>query len=510
MQLIGSLTRAEKRHFRLMAKRNQNSEDILFLQLFDLLDKQKTYDEPYILNRLPNIKKRQLSNIKAHLYKQLLMSLRLLAKNQNVDIQVREQIDYAQVLYDKGLYRQALDVLNRTKIKAYKTKRFKLVQEIVEFEKLLEGQYVTQSIENRSEELANESSRISEMNTREYEFSNLSLRLYGFYLKFGYVKNEKDHLMVREFFQSKLPRYNVNELTFFEKLYLYQSHVWYYHMTQEFPLCYKYAQLWLELFHEAPEMMELEMPLYLKSMHNLLNSLFNLWQYDKFSEVLGELQSVPERFDLGQHKNTESLYHLYSYIHRIKQHYMQGTFAEGTTLVPELMKTIEEDRYNWDHHRVMVFYYRIACLYFGCGNNDETINYLNLIINEKTPNYRGDIQVFARILRLIAHYELGNVRLIEYQVKSVYRFMGKMEDLHAVQREIFKFLRKLPRIHEYELRDEFIQLRNRLERTKNLPYELRPYLYLDITSWLEAKINNTTVEAVIQDKFEKGIAPAEA
>ncbi len=36
IQLINSLTRAEKRHFRLFVKRNQASEDILFLQLFDV------------------------------------------------------------------------------------------------------------------------------------------------------------------------------------------------------------------------------------------------------------------------------------------------------------------------------------------------------------------------------------------------------------------------------------------------------------------------------------------
>ena len=108
IQLINSLTRAEKRHFRLFVKRNQASEDILFLQLFDFLEKRNDYDEELILKRLPGIKKRQLSNLKAHLYKQLLISLRLLATKNAADIQIRELLDYARVLYDKGLYRQSL------------------------------------------------------------------------------------------------------------------------------------------------------------------------------------------------------------------------------------------------------------------------------------------------------------------------------------------------------------------------------------------------------------------
>ena len=52
IQLIKSLTRAEKRHFRLFVGRNQASDEILFLQLFDVLDKYKEYDEEMILRKL--------------------------------------------------------------------------------------------------------------------------------------------------------------------------------------------------------------------------------------------------------------------------------------------------------------------------------------------------------------------------------------------------------------------------------------------------------------------------
>ena len=162
---------------------------------------------------------------------------------------------------------------------------------------------------------------------------------------------------------------------------------------------------------------------------------------------------------------------------------------------------MEEDPYNWDGHRVLVFYYRIACLYFGSGDNASAIDYLNLIINQKNPDYREDIQCFARILNLIAHFELGNSQLVEYQVKSVYRFLAKMEDLHAVQREIFRFLRKIPRIKESELEQEFISLRNTLAEQENAPFERRPFLYLDIISWLESKIRHKPVQEIIREKF---------
>ena len=49
---------------------------------------------------------------------------------------------------------------------------------------------------------------------------------------------------------------------------------------------------------------------------------------------------------------------------------------------------------------------------------------------------RTDLQCYARLLHLIAHYELGNYDLLEYLFKSVYRFMAKMENLSVVEEEI--------------------------------------------------------------------------
>ena len=503
IQLIRSLTRAEKRHFRLFVRRNQSSDEILFLQLFDVMDRHKEYDEGLILRKLPAIKKSQLSNLKAHLYKQLLTSLRLLNKNYNEDIQIRETIDYARVLYNKGLYRQSLDILDKAKARALKFKFSSQALEIVEFEKLIEGQYITRSIEGRAEELTESSIHLNRINEQTHLFSNLALQLYSLYIKVGYVRNEKDHFFVKEFFQSHLPAVRFEDLEFWGKVYFCQSYVWLYHMTHDFRLSYRYAQKWVDLFDDNEDMISLNLPLYLKGVHNLLGSLFNTMYYDRFVEVLNMLEKLPDRFPIKQEKNTEGLYLLFRYVHSIEKHYLEGTFTEGLSLVPEIIELIESDEYNWDHHRELIFYYRIACLYFGSGDNGRAIDYLNLIINQRNPDYREDIQAFARILNLIAHFELGNAQLVEYQVKSVYRFLAKNKDLQEVQREIFRFLRKTPKMRASELKKEFVRLKEKLVKLENDPFQRRPFLYLDIISWLESKIEDRNVQDIIREKFLK-------
>ncbi|MDP4247215.1 MAG: hypothetical protein Q8932_15345, partial [Bacteroidota bacterium] len=85
-QLVKSLEKSEKRNFKLYVKRNSTSEDLKIIQLFDALDKMEGYDEEQLLKRNKSIKKQQLSNAKAHLYRQILSSLRLIHNEENIDI----------------------------------------------------------------------------------------------------------------------------------------------------------------------------------------------------------------------------------------------------------------------------------------------------------------------------------------------------------------------------------------------------------------------------------------
>jgi len=88
-QLIHSLEKAEKRHFKLYIKRSSTKEDLKIVQLFDALDKLNDYDEKALLKKLPGIEKPQLSNLKTHLYKQILASLRLLKSADSIDLQTQ-------------------------------------------------------------------------------------------------------------------------------------------------------------------------------------------------------------------------------------------------------------------------------------------------------------------------------------------------------------------------------------------------------------------------------------
>lgn len=500
-QLIKSLSKAEKRTFKIYALRN-STDDAKFIQLFDAIDKAKEYDEDYIITKITDLKKSQLSNLKAHLYKQILTSLRLSYINHNIDIQIREQIDYARILYDKGLYKQSLKILEKVKALSYQHYRITLTTEILGFEKLIESQYITRSLRNRADQLIEETEESVRSVDRYHALSNLSLRLYGIYIKAGHVRSEQDFDITEKFFSKALENINLEGIGFFDKHYLNVSYAWYSLIVQDFLMQYRYAQKWVEHFRKNPEMLELESIWYLKGVHVLLEALFILGHYEKHEEEVRKLKEFLDNPPSRSNENLQTLGFQYYYTSLINQHFISGTFTQGLSIVPELTKEIDKFESRIDPHRILVFYYKIACLYFGAGKFEDAISYLNKIINYPDPRLREDIHCFARILNLISHFELGNQSLLDYQVRSTYRFIIKMNDLNSVQEEILKFIRNLTSTNPKELRNKFRELREKLLEIQKKPYQRRAFLYLDIISWLESKIDNKPVQEVIKSKFK--------
>jgi len=502
-QLVKSLEKSEKRNFKLYVKRNTDSEELKIIQLFDALDKMSDYDESQILKRAKSIKKQQLSNIKANLYKQILSSLRLIKEEDNIDIRLHEQMDHARILFNKGLYLQSLKLLERLKETARAYQQLTFLQQALFFEKKIETLYITRSMQDRADRLTDESEAVNEQLTLVNNLSNLALQLYSWYIKHGHARNEKDLKSAKSFFDKHLPPGTNQASGFYEQLYLYQAYVWYAFIRQDFEEYYTYSKRWVSLFADFPGLLKVETANYIKGMHNLMSAEFALLNEEQLAASIKQFEAFVKQKYLEENENNRILAYQYLYTARLNLYFLRGTFTKGLRLVPFLEDMLKEYGLYLDTHRVLVFYYKIASLYFGSGNNEKAIDYLNRIINQK-GDLRTDLQGYARLLHLIAHYELGNFELLEYLIKSVYRYMAKMGNLSKVEEEIFDFLRRSFHVGAHALKPEFEKLLGKLRKYEGNPLEARTFAYLDVISWLESKISGVHVQDVIREKFLLG------
>ena len=500
--LVKSLTKSEKRQFKLYAGRLGGNSEKNFIALFSVLDKLEVFDEKQILSKT-NIKKQQLSNSKAHLYRQILVSLKLNPIHQNAKTQVREQLDFATILYNKGLHKQSLKVLDKAKGIAISNEDNNLAFSIIELEKVVESQYITRSLSSRADDLILQSKELGKKTLMLSKLSNLSLQLYSMLLKKGYVSNDKDFEEIQFFFKSSLPEYEFKNLGLIERLYLYKAYLWYSFIVQDLVSSYRYAQKWVDLFYYNPELKKTNPVFYLKGINYLLESLFLIQHLTKFKSTLNFFEEELNNQKFLLNENTESLAFLYLYLNKINLYFLEGNFNLGMGLIPEVIDEIDNHRSKIDDHHVMVFYYKFASLYFGASQYEKCIYYLEKIIRNKQLGMREDLLCFTRILNLVAHYEAGIDQNLEVLIKSTYKFLMRMNELHLVQQKFISFLRNLSNIYPHELKNAFKNLHRELKVFENHPFEKRSFMYLDIISWLESKIDNVSVESIIKKKSKQ-------
>lgn len=497
--LIQRMSKAEKRNFKLYATRLSGNQEAKFVSLFDVLDALEEYDEAKILQRCP-IKKEQLPNMKAHLYKQILVSIRLLDVQHTIPMQLREQMDFARILYDKGLFRQSAKILDKAKETAIYYEQHTQAIDIIEFQKKLETLSISKGMGGRSEAV---SKQVAELCTRIRninELSNIASQLYGLYLQLGYARTQKDLDMIMQVFAPTLSKYDVRNLSFMEKVHFYQAQVWYNYIRHDMLTCYKYVCRWILLFDSEPQMKELMYDFYLRGYSRLLDGLFLLRRYRRFIQQLNRFEDEFE--SIGSINDNARMISLQIiYVNRINRHFWEGTFAEGIQMVPDVEAYTREYTDRVDIHHRMVLYYKVACLYFGNGDYRKCMEYLGRIISTRDPRMRRDLQCYARILNLIASYEAGIDYNLDYQVRSVCLFLVKMNDMHQVQQEIMAFLKRLNSMYAATLKEELRLLYERLKPLEQHPYERRTFYYLDILSWLESKQKGISVAEIIRKRF---------
>jgi hypothetical protein len=499
-QLVKSMQKAEKRHFKIYIKRSSDKEDLKVVQLFDALDAMEEYDERVIYRRIEDLSKSKLANLKTHLYKQLLASLRLLKAKESVDLQLSEQLDNARILYNKGLKLQSLKVLERAKELARQNQKYNTLVQLISLEKKIEILHITRSPTEQTERLAEESLAVSGHIDRVTKLSNLALLLYRWYVLYGHTRNEEEEDRINTYFRKNLPSDLDRVNGFYERLYLYQSYCWLSFIRQDFLLNYRYARKWIDLYEEDPRMVGIETGHYIKGLNSLLNAHFALRDFRGFDRTLAEFERFADTEEAQRHDNFRVHASIYMNGARINRHLMRGTFSEGVKLVPEIERSLSEWKLFVDSHRIMLFNYKFSSMYFGSRDFGRAIDYTKDIIDEG-GDMRVDLQCYARLVNLLSHYEIGNYEILDSLSKSAIRFFSKMKKLTDVERATFDFVQHSFGHPPAEIRERLQKLYDRISHLEKSRFETRSFAYLDIISWAESKLTGRTMESVMQGKY---------
>ena len=498
--LIKSMKPSEKRYFKLWVKEDRSSSVPKYLQLFDQIEAQELYNEELIERQADYITVGQLPNLKASLYTKVLTSLKYYNITNSPDMKTRELIDHAQLLFDRSLYQQCDDLLNKAAGMAEKTGNLELQLMILKWKKNVLSQTSGRGNMERTNAIIEQVTKVTNRINNINLFTNLQLQLNSLYLKTGYVKNEGDYQNIKALFRENLPEIQEQELSLAERSNLYSLFIDFYFFTQEFTQAYNYAKKWVALFNNK-SLISANLETYIKALNSIMIAESRVNAYDDFVMHKRKLRNLRRLPAIQINENINLKLFKYTYVHEFNGLFMKGDFTRGVHLMEKIKPRIDEYIARLDNHSRLIMYYKIACLYVGNSNFGEGLGWLNRIINTEDSDMREDIHGFSRILSLICHYELGHSDILDYHVRSTYRFLLKRENLQQYHKYILNFLKHVsPNISQEEMNREFENLRRQLLPLESNPYEKRAFIYFDIISWLEGRIQNRPVQEIIQEK----------
>ena len=315
--------------------------------------------------------------------------------------------------------------------------------EILKWEKNILTQTIGAGNEQRVNRIVDEVQTVNDRINNVNKFTNLAARLNAIYYRIGFIRNRKDYERIQRLIRNELPSLYEEDLSLTEKLSLYPLLSGYYSFIQDFDSGMVYSKKWLDLFDQHREIRYSRTNDYLSAINSLMIIQYKLYLYDDFVETSRRLREIRHYSKHLLNENIRMRLYKYTYVHEFNRIFMLGDFAQGVSLINKIEPLLEPFIRQRDNHSRLILFYKIACLYFGDERYSACIRWLNRIHGTEQIDLREDIHSFARILSLISHYELGNRDVIDYYIRSTYRFLFRRKDLYSFQKYILSFLKKL-------------------------------------------------------------------
>ena len=145
----------------------------------------------------------------------------------------------------------------------------------------------------------------------------------------------------------------------------------------------------------------------------------------------------------------------------------------------------------------MELYYNIAYISFANKQYKESVRWISKIELESYKEDLIQIQTYARLLKLIILFEIGDT-YIEYTIRSTYRFLINQNRLLKFEKSIINCLKFIPKYNTSDELQKFYEIvANSLQPLWEDNIEKKNLRSLNLLAWAKSKLHkNSFTEAV--------------
>ncbi len=434
-ELIQSLNASEKGYLKKFFGGIEESTEKNFVILFDILCKQKSYDEEKLSKSLSkkNISTK-ISVLKNYLYKQVLRGLRAYHTDLSTNYTLRNSLDEAEILLRRGLIHQAQKSIEKAIHKAEESNAWPHLFLL----KLFEIDIL--SMERDSEGMSNSSQAIVELlrkilNLREIELYYLNLTylyLYHYPLRTDVETQKLKQILEQPVLSSEslqLSSYalaNYYGCRFLEGILTHQPENAYEYQLKKYRLV------------SNPELFKMQNYVYqIINLSSLALSCVLCGKFDEADKILLEIFESKAGFPSGE-MIRERQWLSVTIMRNIHTNVISYSLDELNHFLKKIQANSEPD--STQNLNLCL----LAILFFNIKEYNRCLEICDGLLQNQYPEKERNSQILIRILIPLAHLESGNTNIIPFLAENHQRHLKNRKYLFPPENAIFNFLQSLP------------------------------------------------------------------
>lgn len=497
MILVGSLSKSEKRYFRLYSKLLSGNKK--YMCLFDLIEADISIDEIYT-QFSARYDGNSFNTAVKYLYQTIIDCLTSLQKNQNIQTKIFSMLSEADILYERALFDDAIEVLN-------KAKKLAVIYEIsplVLLSQRTELKYMNaMDFRNTTErQLINRQMKVME-EMKYIRSANLHAQLYDI-LKHrltykGYARSEKQKEDLNDLILSELHLIANNSYKGFEtqKLHLLFQSTYYLH-SGNYKMAIRFYQTLIDLF-ETHRHIILNPPIYyLQAITGILNSLMAAALYKEMPFFINKLKEI-EKSNYATEFILNVRAHIFQY--EFACAFNTGNFDVAADLIRRYEETLFKKVSLLRLEIQLGLFLNLTVLDLATGNLKSAHKNIKKIISEGKIFYVLPAYRHARLINLILQAELKNYDFLENEIKAIKRSIRYEKHTYSTEKLVFKFVLNHHLLGQQKTRNKLIkQLQTETVEIDRNKYEQQLLVVFDFLSWMESKLTNCAFHEILAKK----------
>jgi hypothetical protein len=491
-ELIKSLSRTEKRYFKLYTRFQQGDKS--YMKLFNIIDKQVKYDEKIIIRKF--VSKNKVSNlpaVKKYLFDQIIASVKSYGAYKDLDSVHTDLIETYKVLQYKGLHGQSGRLLKKIKSITLQDDAFIRHFYVLLMEYLREMFNTDDPSVNKVHQVLEEKKHVFSI-IENYTLVGDPFSYQRLYLRkklYCRTKKEKDELT-----KLMMPVLQTKETDMMSRtaLGLRSMGLCDYYMAVGKPVkAFEVSKTYLEIRKSAGGSEKIDSGI-------LSEHLQHLWLcvrsgiYEGFEENISKFKTLLDKvhnhqvFMLGYER-----WYNYSFIYYNRT----GQFTKALEFTETEKRTMTRAGNEFSMKARIMLWYFTAYNNYAMKDHRAALKMIQRIMN--TTNEEMEEFSFAKLLLLFIQYDLKNYELLEYQVRSYQRLMQKTDRLYKCEKILLDFFKTVSGADSKKIRQQQLEaLKKEVIKLFKTYYEKGLSFYFDLECWIESQLTGKDFAQVIQ------------